>query len=87
MIPQASRRAVLLAVAGAAEDMHQLSYNHFEQNKSHSFTVDAAPDDTIAVDILDTCPSQFSFEVKGIEGPQSRTGHGRWRGVPRPRRR
>jgi hypothetical protein len=70
MVPRAFALAVacwaLPSAAAAAEDIHH-TYNHFEQNKSLSYPVDAADGDWIVVDVVDTCPGQFSFNVEGIE--------------------
>jgi hypothetical protein len=75
----AATAACWLAVGApvSASDTHSVTYNHFEQNKSLSFSVDAAGGDSIALMILDTCPGQFTFKVEGIErapdelGPRS----------------
>lgn len=68
---------VSLGAPVGAEDAHLLAYNHFEQNKSLSFSIEASDGDTIVVEVADTCPGQFDFRVEGIErapevlGPRS----------------
>jgi hypothetical protein len=57
----------MIATNAVAADTHRLSFDHFELNESLAYAVDAADGDTIAVDVLNTCPSQFAFEVEGIE--------------------
>jgi hypothetical protein len=58
--------AIAGAATPAAETTQHITYNHFDQNKSLSYSIDAAPDETIVLQILDTCPDGFTFEVKGI---------------------
>jgi hypothetical protein len=57
----------MIATNAVAADTHRLSFDHFELDKSLSYAVDAADGDTIAVEVLNTCPAQFEFKVEGIE--------------------